>query len=81
MSEHLTFTGERFVPGIEGEIVYEHVHRYAFARRYAAGRRVLDVACGEGYGSAILAETAASVTGVRLRTALMNVTKWSYWSL
>jgi SAM-dependent methyltransferase len=49
---------------VPGEIVYEHVHRYAFARRFAAGRRVLDAASGEGYGSALLAEVAAAVTGV-----------------
>jgi len=64
MSDALTFTGERFVPGVGGEIVYEHVHRYAFARRYAAGKRVLDAACGEGYGSALLATVAGEVTGV-----------------
>src|SRR6185295_4342268 len=64
MSDDLTFTGERFVPGVGGEIVYEHVHRYAFARRYAAGKRVLDAACGEGYGSALLATVAREVTGV-----------------
>lgn len=64
MADELKFTGERFVPGIEGEIVYEHVHRYAFALRHAAGRRVLDVACGEGYGSAILAGAARDVVGV-----------------
>jgi hypothetical protein len=60
----IDFTGERFIPGISGEIVYEHVHRYAFARRLAAGLRVLDAACGEGYGSALLAEVANSVIGV-----------------
>jgi len=64
MSDALTFTGERFVPGVGGEIVYEHVHRYAFARRYAAGKRVLDAACGEGYGSALIASVARQVTGV-----------------
>ena len=64
MSDALTFTGERFVPGVGGEIVYEHVHRYAFARRYAKGKRVLDVACGEGYGSALIARVATQVTGV-----------------
>ena len=42
------FTGERYVPGVAGEIAYEHWHRYAFARRFAAGRRVLDVGCGTG---------------------------------
>ncbi|MFO1305834.1 MAG: class I SAM-dependent methyltransferase [Burkholderiales bacterium] len=58
------FTGERFVPGVPGEIAHEHWHRYAFARRFVAGRRTLDVACGEGYGSALLAGVAASVVGV-----------------
>jgi SAM-dependent methyltransferase len=60
----IEFTGERFVPGVPGEIAYEHWHRYAFARRLVAGRRTLDVACGEGYGSALLATAAASVVGV-----------------
>lgn len=58
------FTGERFLPGVVGEIAYEHCHRYAFARRFVAGRRVLDAACGEGYGAALLASVAQSVTGV-----------------
>ena len=64
MSGDLPFTGERFVPGTAGEIWVEHWHRYHFASRWSAGRRVLDVACGEGYGSALLARHAASVVGV-----------------
>ena len=40
---------ERFVPGTAG-LAHEHWHRYAFARR-VAGKRVLDVACGEGYAA------------------------------
>jgi len=60
----LPFTGERFVPGTRGEIWIEHWHRYHFARRWVAGRDVLDVACGEGYGAALLARDAARVTGV-----------------
>ena len=64
MPTELSFTGERFVPGTAGEIAFEHWHRYAFARRFVAGRRVLDVACGEGYGTALLAEVAASVVGI-----------------
>ena len=43
MSE-LAFTGERFVPGAKGEIWIEHWHRYHFAARWCAGKRVLDVA-------------------------------------
>ena len=60
----LEFTGERFIPGTPGEIWLEHWHRYHFAARAVAGKRVLDAACGEGYGTALLARHAAQVTGV-----------------
>jgi len=62
--EPLEFTGERFTPECVREIRYEHFHRYAFARQRVAGRNVLDAACGEGYGSALLAAAAQSVVGV-----------------
>jgi SAM-dependent methyltransferase len=60
----LTFTGERFLPEVRGAIWYEHWHRYAVAAPLAAGKRVLDAASGEGYGSFLLARDAASVVGV-----------------
>jgi hypothetical protein len=53
MPVDLDFTGERFLPGVPGEIAYEHWHRYAFALRHVRGKRVLDAACGEGYGTSI----------------------------
>ncbi|HEY6986037.1 MAG TPA: class I SAM-dependent methyltransferase, partial [Rhodanobacteraceae bacterium] len=65
----LPFTGERFTPECVREIWYEHWHRYVFARRLARGRRVLDAACGEGYGSALLADVAAEVVGVDIDAA------------
>ncbi len=46
------------------EIWYEHFHRYVFAQPLVAGKIVLDAACGEGYGSALLAETATRVVGI-----------------
>ena len=59
------FTGERVVPGqVEPDLWNEHLARYAFAARFAAGRRVLDAGCGTGYGSAVLARAAARVTGL-----------------
>ena len=64
MASHTLFTGERFLPGCTGEIAYEHWHRYAFARQFVKDKRVLDAACGEGYGSAVLGTVAASVVGV-----------------
>jgi SAM-dependent methyltransferase len=66
------FTGERFLPTLNGEIAYEHWHRYAFARRFIEGKRVLDVACGEGYGTALLGTTAASVIGVDIDMASID---------
>jgi len=66
------FTGERYLPGVVGEIAYEHCHRYAFARRVVAGKRVLDAACGEGYGAALLAAAAQSVVGVDIEPAVIG---------
>ncbi len=60
----LPFTGERFTPECVREMWLEHWHRYAFALRWARGRRVLDAACGEGYGAALLARAGATVTAV-----------------
>ena len=78
MSHELPFTGERFIPGVQGEIWLEHWHRYHFAARWAAGKRVLDVACGEGYGSALLAARAAHVTGVDLAPAAIAHARGAY---
>ncbi len=69
MNDELVFTGERFIPGTAGEIWHEHWHRYHFAAPLVAGREVLDVACGEGYGSAHLARHATHVTGADIDSA------------
>lgn len=62
--ELIQWTGERYMPEIRGGIRYEHMHRYAFCCEYVKNKRVLDVACGEGYGSAILASVAKEVIGI-----------------
>jgi ubiquinone/menaquinone biosynthesis C-methylase UbiE len=72
------FTGERFLPSLSGEIAYEHWHRYAFARRFVAGKRVLDAACGEGYGTALLGAVAASATGVDIDMASIDRARATY---
>lgn len=60
----LPFDGERFTPECVREMWYEHMHRYAMLVPLVAGRRVLDAACGEGYGSALLANAGARVLGI-----------------
>lgn len=59
------FTGER--PGWGEGFDYDyarHVAAYRFAATRAAGRRVLDAGCGEGFGTQTLADVAAEVLGV-----------------
>lgn len=59
------FTGERLVPGqVDQDLLNEHLSRYAFAARLARHKRVLDIACGMGYGSFELSKHAASVVGL-----------------
>ena len=60
----LEFTGERVVPGLVDENLFnEHVARYRFAARLAGRARVLDAGCGTGYGAGELTN-AASVVGI-----------------
>ena len=65
-TNELEFSGERFVPGAAVEISYHHWLRYFFALQLAQDKRVLDVASGEGYGSAYLASVAKKVDGFDL---------------
>ncbi len=74
----LEFTGERFLPSCSGEIAYEHWHRYAFARRFVEGKRVLDVACGEGYGTALLGAVAATAIGIDIDVATIERARAAY---
>jgi glycosyltransferase involved in cell wall biosynthesis/ubiquinone/menaquinone biosynthesis C-methylase UbiE len=62
----LEFTGERLVPGAANceptfgsKMYHEHAARYLFAAQLVEGARVLDVGCGVGYGSALLADRGA----------------------
>ena len=60
----LPWTGERLVPSVTDQTAIEHLHRYSVALNLAAGKRVLDIASGEGYGSDMLARVAQHVIGV-----------------
>ncbi len=62
----LELTGERTLPDVPEENYWyrRHVAVYEWIATRVAGQRVIDMACGEGYGSDLLARTAASVVGV-----------------
>ncbi|WP_242344536.1 methyltransferase domain-containing protein [Anaeromyxobacter terrae] len=67
--ETLDFTGERFTPEQSGPIAHEHLHRYLFALQFCEGKRVLDVASGEGYGTYLLSRAASSAEGLDVSEA------------
>jgi 2-polyprenyl-3-methyl-5-hydroxy-6-metoxy-1,4-benzoquinol methylase len=81
----LPLTGERTLPDVPEENYWfrRHLAVYEWIGAQVAGKRVVDMACGEGYGSEVLARTAAHVVGVdanpeahehaRLRYVLPNL--------
>ena len=75
----IEWTGERCVPWSDDiQVVYEHFHRYHFAAQLVAGRRVIDLASGEGFGAAILAQHAAEVVGVDLDPLAVEHSRRAY---
>ena len=78
VSEDLRFSGERLTGEAKGQIEIEHLHRYFIARHYCRGRDALDIASGEGYGSAYLAQVAKSVVGVEIDPISVEHAKKSY---
>ncbi|MCA9773330.1 MAG: methyltransferase domain-containing protein [Myxococcales bacterium] len=61
----MEFTGERYVPAAGwASIAYEHLSRYLMALPHARGKSALDVGCGEGYGTRLLASHADDATGI-----------------
>jgi SAM-dependent methyltransferase len=74
----MPFTGERLTSEYGGQTRIEHLHRYLMAREWCRGKDVLDVASGEGYGTALLAQTASSATGVELAQEAVDHANMSY---
>ncbi len=70
-------TGERFIPhaGMGEKIEMEHMHRYHAVAKSLNGKKVLDAACGVGYGSCILAEYADQVIGIDISKEAISYAK------
>jgi SAM-dependent methyltransferase len=78
-SQEVHFTGERVIPGeVNQDLWNEHYSRYRFAACFAQGKRVLDVGCGAGYGTALLAETAAKAIGFDVSIEAVEYAKAHY---
>jgi GT2 family glycosyltransferase/glycosyltransferase involved in cell wall biosynthesis/SAM-dependent methyltransferase len=77
----IEWTGERCVPWApDVQVIYEHFHRYLWARQLVAGRRVLDLGSGEGFGAALLSEAAAEVVGLELDESAVEHATLNYES-
>jgi ubiquinone/menaquinone biosynthesis C-methylase UbiE len=78
------FTGERVIPTSkecqpDSDIFLEHQARYKFVAPLVSGRKVLDLACGTGYGSKIIAEAGAmEVWGGDIDNELIEENKENY---
>jgi 2-polyprenyl-3-methyl-5-hydroxy-6-metoxy-1,4-benzoquinol methylase len=62
----LALTGERTLPDVPEENYWyqRHLVVYEWIRDRVAGQKVIDMACGEGYGTSVLSATAREVVGV-----------------
>jgi SAM-dependent methyltransferase len=62
----LELTGERTLPDVPAENYWfrRHLVVYEWIAERCAGLKVVDMACGEGYGTHVLARRAREVTGV-----------------
>ncbi|MBA2522377.1 MAG: class I SAM-dependent methyltransferase [Solirubrobacterales bacterium] len=62
----LELTGERTLPDVPEENYWyrRHLAVYEWIAAQVRGKRVADLACGEGYGSDVLAADAAEVVGI-----------------
>lgn len=77
----IEWTGERCVPWTDDvAVVYEHFHRYLWARALVAERRVLDLGSGEGFGAALLAQVARAVVGVDVDAQAVEHSRLNYGS-
>src|SRR5208283_4654960 len=77
--EEPEFTGERFIPAkTDPQLALEHYHRYLLASQFVNDKRVLDIACGEGYGTAFLSIMANHVLGVDVDTLTIERARQTY---
>ena len=78
MSNDRNWTGERLETFITNETMLEHLHRYAITMQLVKGKKVLDIACGEGYGTNLLAKSATHVTGIDIDTTTIEKARKKY---
>lgn len=75
------YTGERWIPGLAPENVSrDHLTRYRYAGERIVGNRVLDVACGVGFGMKILTLPGRKIVGIDSSWEAVKLGRDSYLS-
>jgi len=75
-------TGERILLERESPLmIARHFCAYKYAQSLVGGKEVLDIGCGEGYGSDFLAGSAKSVLGIDYDAAIIDYAKDKYQKL
>ena len=84
MMYELEPSGERVIEdayrnSLGGYVIYlMHMASYRFARDYCAGKRILDLGCGSGYGAASLADAAESIVAVDISSEAIELAAQRY---
>lgn len=77
----IEFTGERLIPGqVNADLWAEHLSRYCYAAHFAPGKTILDLGCGAGYGTALLAEQGVSAHGIDIAPDAVEFARQKYSS-
>lgn len=77
----MKYTGERLTTDVGNTYgTNEHLSRYAFAKQFVYNKIVLDIACGEGYGTNLLSNGAKHITGIDIDIISINHAKSKYKS-
>lgn len=77
--KQLIYDGERYIPGqTSRNVSQDHVRRYHHVRNKLKGKRVLDIACGSGFGMQILSAVATVVAGADYSFEAVNFAKRNF---
>ena len=75
----LRYDGERYIPGQAADNVRrDHERRYQHVRALIEGQRILDVACGSGFGVRIMSPVSPVIVGVDYSFAAVSFAKRKY---
>ena len=77
--KYIDFTGERIIPELENYFFYEHLARYKLVKNYVdIDDNILDVGCGDGYGTFYLSEYVRRAVGLDISVEAISLALKKY---